>query len=338
MTDQLSNHHMDDLRLPYLEGLLSSEERSNFEAHLRKCHACTSKLEEMSRWVSTFKDSAPEMCPEGWELFDYVHSGEDPGGIMQSHLKTCASCRADVESFKAYTAEHVIPDDLWQKMKNSSGKQSVDRAVERSYQWISDTVDKVMDLFRPAVLVPLTVAAALFIIVLLHPSGPAPIQVALSSVNWGPEPSALNIMGDEAPTGLPPEAKPERLGVVIFFSNVKQIPDQNHIDSFYRALEPPRNLRDRYHVVSPMELKRGAGEDLLKAADDKALIAAMRSRLSISKALVIEIVPRGDRYGIMARLIDTGTGRVTGTWNSGNLTEAELVSGLEDSAQLLFRP
>jgi hypothetical protein len=257
---------------------------------------------------------------------------------MQSHLKTCASCRADAESFKAYTSKQVIPADLWQKMKSLSGKQPVGRAVERSYQWILDAVDRVMDLFRPAVLVPLTVAAALFIIVILHPSGPAPIQVALSSVNWGPEPSALNIMGNEAPTSLPAEAKQERLGVVNFFSNVKQIPDQNHIDSFYRALEPPRSIRDRYHVVSPMELRRVAGEDLLKAADDKALIAGMRSKLSIAKALVIEIVPRGDRYGILARLIDTGTEQVTRTWNSGNLTEAELVSALEDSTQLLLRP
>src|SRR5271157_159548 len=109
MTDQVSNHHMDDLRLPYLEGLLSPEEQSNFEAHLRKCRACTSKLEEMSQWVSTFKDNAPEMCPEGWELFDYVRSGKDPSGMMLSHLKTCASCRADAESFRAYTSKQVVP-------------------------------------------------------------------------------------------------------------------------------------------------------------------------------------------------------------------------------------
>ena len=104
-----------------------------------------------------------------------------------------------------------------------------------------------MDLFRPVALVPLAVAAAVFLIVLLHPFGPAPIKVALSSVTWGPEPSALNIMGGDSSTSLPAETKQERLGVVIFFSNVKQIPDQNHIDSFYRALEPPRSIRDRYH-------------------------------------------------------------------------------------------
>jgi hypothetical protein len=338
MTDQVLERHVDDLRAPYLEGLLSPEERSNFEDHVRQCPACTSRLKEMSRWVSVFKDNAREMCPDGWELFDYVRSGKDPRGMMSSHLETCASCRSDAESFRADASKQTMPADLWQKMKSLSGRRPAGRGAERSYQWISDVVDRIMDLFRPAVLVPLAVAASVFIMVLLYPFGPAPIKVALSSVNWGPEPSSLNIMGSESPTSLPAEAKRERLGVMILFSNVEQIPGQNRIDSFYRALEPPRNIRDRYQVVSPMELGRAAGKDLLRAADEKALIAIMRSKLSISKALVVEITPKEDRYTILARLIETGSGRVIRTWNSGKLTKAELISALEDSTQSLFRP
>lgn len=338
MTDQALNHHVDDLRAPYLEGLLSPEEKSNFEEHVRQCPDCASKLEEMSRWVSTFKDNAAEMCPNSWELFDYVRSGQDPRGMMSSHLKTCASCLADAESFKARESTQVIPADLWRKMKSLSRKQPAGRGAERSYQWISDAVDRLMDLFRPVALVPLTVAAAVFIIVLLYPFGPAPIKVALSSVSWGPEPSALNIMGADSSTSLPAEAKRERLGVLILFSNVKQIPDQNRTDSFYRALEPPRNVRDRYYIVSPKELSRVAGAELLKAADDKSLIAVMRSKLGISEALIVEIVPSDDKYGIVARLIDTNAGRVIRTWNSGKLTKAELISALEDSTQSLFHP
>lgn len=338
MTDQALDRHVDDLRVPYLEGLLSPEERSSFEDHVRQCPACASKLMEMSRWISTFKDNAAEMCPDGWELFDYVRSGKDPRGLMSSHLKTCASCRADAESFKTHAYRKAVPADLWRKMASLSGKQPASRGAERSYQWILDVLGRVMDLFRPVALVPLTVAAAVFLIVLFYPSGPAPMKVALSSVNWGPEPSTLNIMGSDSPTRLPAEAKRERLGVVILFSDVKQIPDQNSIDSFYRALEPPRNVRDRYHIVSPKELRRVAGADLRKAADDKALTDVMRSKLSISNALIVEIVPKDDRYGILARLIDTGSGHVIRTWSSGKLTESELVSALEDSTQSLFHP
>ena len=338
MTEQALDHHVDDLRVPYLEGLLSPEERSSFEDHVRQCPSCASKLTEMSRWISAFKDNAAEMCPESWELFDYVRRGDDPRGMMSSHLKTCASCGADAESFKARAAAQVVPADLWRKMTSLSGKQPASRGAERLHQWISDAAGRVMDLLRPAVLVPITVAATVFAIVLLYPTGPAPIKVALSSVNWGPGPSALNIMGTDSQTGLPAGAKRERLGVVILFGKVKQVPDQNRIDSLYRALEPPGSVRDRYQVVSPLELRRAAGADLRKAADDKALIAVMRSKLGISKALMVEIAPKDDRYEILARLIDTGSGHVIRTWNSGKLTKAELVSALEDSTQSLFHP
>jgi hypothetical protein len=338
MTDQALNHHVDDLRVPYLEGLLSSEERSSFEDHVRQCPACASKLEEMSHWVSTFKENAAEMCPDSWEVFDFVRSGKDPRGIISSHLDTCPSCRADAESLGADVSKRTMPADLWQKMKSLSGKQPASRRAEPSYQWILDAVDRIVDVFRPVALVPLTVAAAVFLIVLLYPFGPAPIKVALSSVNWGPEPSALNIMGAEPSTGLPLEAKRERLGVVIVFSDVKRLPDQNLVDSFYRALEPPRNVRDRYQVVSPKELERTAGEDILKAADDSALIALMRSKLNVSKAFIVEVVPQEDKFAVLARLIDTGDGRVIRTWNSGKLTKAELVSALEDSTRSIFHP
>ena len=321
MTNQVPDHHVDDLRAPYLENLLSPKERSNFEEHLRQCPACASKLEEMSRWVSVFKDNAREMCPDGWELFDYVRSGKDTRGMISSHLDTCPSCRADAESFRADVSKRAMSADLWRKMKSLPVQQPASRGADGSYQWISDVVDRIMDLLRPVALVPLAVAAAVFLIVLLYPFGPASINVALSSVTWGPDSSALNIMGGDSSTSLPAEAKQERLGVVILFSNVKQIPDQSRIDSFYRALEPPGDVRDRYYIVSPKELGRVAGADLLKAADDKSLIAVMRSKLGISEALIVEIVPRDDKYGIVARLIDTGAGRVIRTWNSGKLTE-----------------
>ena len=338
MKNQVLNHHVDDLRLPYLEGLLSPEERSNFEDHLRKCTVCTSKLEEMSRWTSVFKDNAREMCPDGWQLFDYVRSGKDTLGIMSSHLETCPSCLADAESFKAYTAKQGVPSDLWKKMQALPGTPLVDRAAGRSYQWVLETLDRLMELFRPAVLAPVAVAAAVLIIVFLYPARPAPRMVALSSVNWGPEPSALNLMGKDLPTSLPTGAQKERLGMVILLSNFKHLPDQNRIDSFYRALEPSKDIRDRYDVVSPEELRRVAGEDLMMAADDKALVEGIRSTSKISKALVIEIVPSRERYGIVARLIDTATGGVTGKSDSWNLTEAELTSAMEDATQALLHP
>ena len=336
MKDEFPDQHVDDLRLPYLEGLLSSEERSNFEDHLRQCPTCTSKLEEMSRWVSSFKENAREMCPEEWELFDYVRSGKDPHGMMSSHLDACPLCRADAESFEAVASKQTVPADLWRKMKGLSGAPVVDRSVGASYQWIWEAVDRLMDLFRPAVLAPVAVAVTILIVVFLYPAGPTARMVALSSVKWGPAPSSWTLMSPDRPTSLPDGAKKERLGAVILFSNVKHLPDQNLTDSFYRAIEPAKQIRDQYDVVSPEELRQVAGEELLKASDEKALVEVMRSKMKISKAVVIEIVPSKEKYGIVAHLIDTATGGIIGKQDSWNLTEAQLAPALESATKSLL--
>jgi hypothetical protein len=162
-------------------------------------------------------------------------------------------------------------------------------------------------------------------------------MVALSSVKWGPEPSALNLMGSDKDSILPSEANKELLGVVIRFSKVKQTPDKNLIDSLYRAVEPPKNVRDRYSLVSPDEIRQVAGKDLLNARDEESLVKVMRSKLKISKAFVIEIVPSGDRYGVVARLINTDTGAATEKWDSWNSTEAELPATVERAGEALLR-
>jgi hypothetical protein len=335
MKDPMLDHHVDDLRLPYLEGLLGPEERSKFEDHVRKCPDCTSKLEEMSHWASVFENNARDMCPEGWQLFDYVRTGQDSTGMVSSHLEKCPLCLAEAESYKAHPSSQAMPEDLWKKMQSLSGKPTVDRSAGPSYQWVWETLDRIRDLFRPAVLAPVAVAAVLLIVVFLYPAGPAPRMVALSSVNWGPD---LTLMSKGVRRTAPVEAKKERLGAVILLSNFKRLPDQDRIDSFYRAIEPAGDIRERYEILSPDKLKQMAGEEPLRAVDDKALAEGMRSRLKISKALVIEIVSGGEKYGILSRLVDTSNGATIKKRDSWNLTEAELPSALEDATRSLLTP
>ena len=127
MKDQLLDDHVDDLRLPYLEGLLSPEEKASFEDHLDQCPACKSKLEEMSRWASVLGENAHEMCPDAWELFDYVRSGKDLRGTISSHVETCHLCSTDVESFRKEISAEAVPEALWKKMQNLSQARVADR-------------------------------------------------------------------------------------------------------------------------------------------------------------------------------------------------------------------
>jgi hypothetical protein len=329
---------MDDLRLPYLEGLLSPEERSRFEAHVAECPACTSNLEDMGRWVSVLKAHGRDLCPEPWELFDYIRSGKDVLGTVASHLKDCPSCRADAESLQVSTSRQRIPADLWAEISSRSERPAADRHPSRLYQSFTDFLDRVLDLFRPAVLAPVAVAAVVLIVLLVYPPGPAPRVVALSYVSWTPDAAELGLMGKDQAPRLPHDAKKDRLGVVILFKDFKRLPDQERIDSLYRALEPSKQVRDEYDVLPPAELSRLAGQEVLKAPDDKALVTGMRSRLQISKAFVVEIVPQGERFEVLSRLIDTATGEIIRKRDFRNLTEAELASALDDAIHSTLHP
>ena len=337
MKDQLLDDHVDDLRLPYLEGLLSPEEKANFEDHLDQCPACKSKLEEMSRWTGVLKEKASEMCPESWELFDYVRTGKDPRGTISSHVETCSLCSVEVETFGKEITEKAVPDALWKKMQTLSGTTVADRTCGTASQWVLEKLGSLIEMLRPTMLVPVAVAVTVLFVVFLYPTGPAPMTVALSSVKWGPGPSASNLMGHEGRGNLPSEAKKEQLGVVILFSNLKQPTDQNLTDSLYRAIEPPKDVRDRYNVVSPDEIREVAGKDLLNATNEESLVKVLRSKLKLSRAFVIEIVPSGNRYGVVARLINADTGVATGKWDSSNLTEAELPAAMEHAGEALLR-
>ncbi len=336
MKDQASCDHLDDFRLPYLEDLLSPEERASFEEHLDQCPACKSKLEEMSRWNSILTENAGEICPDSWELFDYVRVGKDPRGTISSHLETCLLCRPDAETFRKEISEAAVPEALWKRMQSLSGTPVAERPHHTASQWVMEKLATLMDLLQPRMLVPVAVAATVLIVVLLYPTGPAPMRVALSSVNWGAQPSGWDLMGAQTNGISPTGAKKEVLGIVILFSNLKRPPNQDLTDSLYRAIEPPKEVRDSYEVVSPDEIRRAAGEDLLNAPDERSLVKVLLSKAKISKALLIERLPSGNRYGVVARLINAETGVTEEKRDSWNLAEAELPAALEHATEALL--
>ncbi len=51
----ISDEHFEELRLPYLENLLSPDESSKFEEHLKNCADCEKEIRELSDWISLLK-------------------------------------------------------------------------------------------------------------------------------------------------------------------------------------------------------------------------------------------------------------------------------------------
>jgi hypothetical protein len=325
-----SDHHMEGLRLPYLEGLLSPEEKADFEDHIHDCPVCRAKLAEMNHWASTLAANAQAMCPEPWELFDYVTTGKDALGIVSSHLDKCPSCSEVADSFRTHADREGVPGHLWEKMRGTAGEPPAERRTAPLSDRLIELLDRLWFFCRPVVLVPAAVAATVLLLIVFYPTHPATRLVALSSVTWTPESSTLNIMGDSPPESLPADAKKKRLAVVILLTNFKQPPDQNRIDSFYRSIEPPINIRDRYDLVSPAVFDHAIGRDPARPVDDQSIVAGMRSKLEVSEVLLVEIVQSGKSFSIEARLRNTGTGSITKETDTRNLTEGELIPKLGD--------
>jgi hypothetical protein len=320
--------HVGELTLPYLEGLLSPEQTSMFEEHVRNCSDCESKLQESLRWTAFLKDNKRVMCPEPWEIFDLICKGQDPLGIVSSHLDTCPSCTEIAVSFKACHSPQRMPNDLWAQAKVFFEESSAEPHGQSGHHWLGGALDRLLNLFRPITLLPAAMAAAVLFLLILYPLHSVHRSPALSSVKWSAEPSSLGLMGKEPPDYAPSEAQKKRLAIVIVLTNFKVSPPQSRIDDFYRSLEPPIALRYRYDVVSPADLET-VRPDLTKASDDKSIAKAVNSRLGISRLLIMEISQSGREFDIAARLTDATTGDVLDEQNTKNVTAERLIPALE---------
>lgn len=324
-----SSGHVDKLGLAYLEGLLSPDEKAEFEEHIHNCSECESKIEETRRWASLLKENPRAMCPELWEIYDQVWKGKQPLGIGSSHVQECAPCHEIAESLKTCRSEQGMPNELWVRMTELSGETLAHRPQPSGPGLLTRALDRLLDLIRPIALVPAAVAIGILFLVIFYPAHPTQRTLALSTVNWSADSSGLGLMGKEPPETTSTQAHKKRLAIVVFLTNFKHLPDQNRIDDFYRSIEPPIDVRARYDVVSPGDLERTIAPEALKSAEDESIAAEMTSKLGISRLLVLEISQSGKGFAIRARLSDTTTGSIFREQGSENLTEAQIIPVLE---------
>jgi len=177
--------------------------------------------------------------------------------------------------------------------------------------------------------VPAAVALTVLLVVMFYPAHPVTRVVALSPVTWGPEPSVLNLMGERVPEAMPTGAKKKRLAIVILLSNFTHLPEQNRIDTLYRSLEPPIEVRDRYDLISPAVFDHTIGGDPAVGTDDRSIVAALRSRLDVSEVLLVDIKQSGKNIVIEARLRNAVTGGITRQSEVRSVPEGELIPKLE---------
>ncbi len=329
------DQHIDELRLAYSENLLSPAERSKFEEHLNKCPDCVKKMADWTNWIDIVKTNKHALCPEGWELFDYVGGAEDASAILASHVDHCESCRDTVEAFRKPARKEGVPDALWDKMTRLHA-QSFTEPKSVVGTWIGALLDQISDFFRLRLVLAGAVAAAILVAVIMYPTGTSGPLLGLSTVSWGPSHS-INLMGP--PNVLVPKAgaKKDRLAIIIYFVNFKSKPEGKRIDSFYRLLAPGKDVLLRYDVVSPSEVKAAFESSGLKGGGKDEVLRVVRDKLSVSQALIMELSQKGDRFSIRAELMNAVSGNVIRERGITDISEADLPEQAEAASESVMK-
>jgi len=316
------SEHNEELRLAYLENLLSPDDNSKFEEHLKTCPDCAKQVGDLSVWISLLKSNKDALCPEEWQLFDYACGREDTTGAMASHLNLCSSCRNTVETFAASAPQKGMPNALWKKMTRLEGDQ-FPKERGASYAWLYEFWDQLANLFSPPLALAGAVAAAVLVVVLLYPHTTSGPFLGLSTVAWAPDQATSNLMGgyEAAPGGV---TKKNRLAIIVYFKGFKHKPEAEQIDALYRLLDPGREVRIHYEVVSPSQIKNAVESAGMAEGGKEEILRVLRDKLSVSHAVIMELSEKENRFTIHARLTDTASGNVVREHTVADMPAASL--------------
>ena len=293
-----TTEHPNDLLLPYVEGLLDPTEKEMVEDHLKACALCAAEVEQLRETIALLGAHRDAFCPEDWELYEHVHYGTDPDGLISRHVQHCQSCRQIVEELSAQISPEQMPDRLWDSIRQQAPFES---RMPLPAQLDSESfLDRVSRMFRfPAIAVGVATAAVLGFVLLRTPDMPQSV-VALSSVAWekAPKPKALH-------------ASDKNAAIILVLKDFDPPWPKERIDRLYEALVPPVEVYDRFRILSPAAIKESLGRSGLKARETGSVVAALAKGLSLTTVVVVTVTARGQAASVQVDVIDTSSGRLT---------------------------
>ncbi len=226
--------HPDELLLPYLEGMLSLEQKLDLDRHLSGCERCSSELRELDRITAALRENRLAFCPDSTEIIQFSESGHDPDGRISRHLKACPTCLAFAEACRAETSPETMSPELWERVQQRLGTKSSPR-VGDTEETPPGFAERFRNWFRVPAFAAGAVAAAILLVVVLYPRDFTVPDVGLSSVTW---------------EGVPkPKAIRDRAAFVVTFKGTCPALAQKRIDEIFQALKPDMELSERFDVI-----------------------------------------------------------------------------------------
>ena len=321
--------HPRGLLLQYLEDLLPREERDALKQHVHGCSECSSELGELESMITRLRNNKTVFCPESWELHEWLQTGNDPEGRIQSHAEKCPHCAEELADFRKFSERVEVPDRVQAAFRQRFGKPfriepeplRTGKLVVLS-EWLASR-------FRHPVLAAGALAAAILVGVLIYPQGGIEPMYGLSSVTWE------QTEGRVPKGALLDETKP-RAAILLIFRGFKRPVPQEKIDELYEWLIPTRQTEDKFEFISPAEVKASLSKSTVPPNDRNALLGLLARDLDVSRALILTIKARDGKFEIEGELVDPASGRTIRKQIGKFSSEAELMSTIGDWSSLMY--
>ena len=313
-----SSQHLDDLLLPYVEDMITPEEKARLDEHLRQCDKCALRVKELQETTSILRQNKQAFCPEQWELHEFARTGKDPDSAISLHVQDCPLCSQDLNDWQKAELEVTMPSELWHRLRERLPEPDSRKISLRSPQRGRVFLQNLARFWKAPALAAGVALAALLFVVIFYPQDMMRSRIGLSSVKWEGVPRAKSLQKGAA--------------FVIFFKDFKKPFPQKKIDSMYEALKPSMALSERYNIISPGEISEAVKDGELSPYDRAALIKGLRNKLNVSYVLVVTVFPSNDELSARIQLADTTNDRVLATGSAENLSQSNLAARIRSDA------
>ncbi len=321
---------LEDLLLPYAAGALTGEERAMVEKHMHTCSECSRELTALHKMTAILRENEEALCPDPVELYEYANFGEDPTGLLGTHVARCPHCTAAVEECKSAPGDATMPEHLWNRIRID--QQRAGRSPSSLRDYFAGLLHWLSSFPRFPVLALGTAAAMILMVVVFYPGSVPQPELSLSRVTW------LESNDGLLPKRVGPAPPGGRLAMMIYSSGFAQPLSQERVDELYLALKPTTEMEKRFRVLRPAELTRAFRGTHTGGERRELMLQRLKADLRAAKVLIFTVGP--EESGLLqidGELVDLETGRTVRGIIEKGVRDSELPSRLRRTELELVR-
>jgi hypothetical protein len=238
-------------------------------------------------------------CPSPVDIFDHINGKSENSRSIEAHLKRCKRCQEVANEIQGIPEAPNMPRRVKRAFDTRFKGESTGIApVDSSPSGIDNIVSIVQSFFRIPTLALVSAAAAIFAFAIIYPFTQDSLYPAFSGIRWEDPNQRFRIMGARPKTIWPKAA------IIIVYKDFKAPPSQEEIDSLYESIRPSAKLRKQLTILDPSDVKKAIEASRINPSNIEEIVKLLTDKLSLKKALIVDISPEGDTYKIMAYVMD----------------------------------